>query len=277
MSQIVQPTRNQIIAIIITIALTVLQLARLILFINVYGGIEHDGGWMLTISRSLAEQGTYTTMVSTLNDPDIAGGINVDQKFDVQAADGRIWFFTGNGIGPASIVPGAVVLKIFGYDFWALHIAPLLFYTLFLLLAAYILYRLAGWPAIILFHGFLFFYPHISIFLGYEAMGEVPAMFYVLWAYLAFAAVVAKTTRSWWHLLLAGMVAGLALITKLIALWAIGGIFIWAGILWLKGVVTRHQPANDRSPSTLTFKETVLLGLGALIPRSYGSWYIWLF
>jgi hypothetical protein len=194
---------------LITLILTTYQLIRIIAFINVYGGVEHDGGWMLSISRSLAERGSYTTMVSTIVDPTVPGAINVDQKFDVQAEDGRIWFFTGNGIGPASIVPDALVLKIFGTDFWALRAGPLIFYTLFLLLAAYILYQLAGVGAIVLFHAFLFFYPHISIFLSYEAMGEVPSMFYVLWAYLAFGAVIIKSHRRWRHFFLAGLVAGL--------------------------------------------------------------------
>jgi hypothetical protein len=158
-----QPTKK-ILPLVVVLILTAYQLIRVIAFINVYGGIEHDGGWMLSISRSLAEQGTYTTMVLTIVDPTVPGGINVDQKFDIQTPHGRIWFFTGNGIGPASIVPDALVLKIFGPGFWALHLGPLIFYILFLLLAAYILYRLTGLGAVILFHAFLSSYPHLSIF-----------------------------------------------------------------------------------------------------------------
>ncbi|MCB0181244.1 MAG: hypothetical protein KDI62_23665, partial [Anaerolineae bacterium] len=164
-------TQTKLFLIIIVMILTAYQLWRIIAFINVYGGIEHDGGWMLSISRSLAETGAYTTLVSTIADPNVPGDINVDQKFDIQAADGRIWFFTGNGIGPASIVPDALVLKVFGSSFWALRAGPLIFFTLFLLLTAYLLYELAGIWAVILFNAYLFFYPHLSIFLSYEAMG----------------------------------------------------------------------------------------------------------
>ncbi len=241
--------KNYYLPLIVTFILTAYQLIRIIAFINVYGGIEHDGGWMLSISRSLAERGAYTTMVSTIIDPTVPGDINVDQKFDIQAADGRIWFFTGNGIGPSSIIPDAVVLKVFGTDFWALRTGPLIFYTLFLIFAAYVLYQLAGLGAIVLFHAFLFFYPHISIFLGYEAMGEVPGMFYILWAYLAFAAATQKQQRRLRYFFIAGLVIGLAINAKLITLWSVSGIFIWAGLLWLIGVVNgwldRSTPGRD--------------------------------
>jgi hypothetical protein len=224
-----------IIPVVATLILTGYQLARVIAFVNVYGGIEHDGGWMLSISRSLAERGSYTTMVSTIIDPNAPGGMNVDEKFDIQATDGRIWFFTGNGIGPASIIPDALILKLFGSDFWALHLGPLLFYTCFLLLAAYIVYQLAGLDAVVLLHAFLFFYPHLSIFLGYEAMGETPGMVYVLWAYLAFAVAMQKRRPRRWFFLIAGVITGLAVNAKLIAFWSVSGIFVWAGLLWLAG------------------------------------------
>ena len=263
-----EAAKKYFLPIAITLLLTIYQLVRIIGFINVYGGIEHDGGWMLSISRSLAEQGTYTTMVSTIVDPAAPGDINIDQKFDIQAGDGRIWFFTGNGIGPASIIPDALALKIFGTGFWALRAGPLIFYTLALLLAAYILYQLAGVGAIILFHAFLFCYPHISIFLSYEAMGEVPGLFYILGAYLAFAAVIQKQPRPWFHFLGAGLVIGLALNAKLITLWSISGMFIWAGWLWLAGLIRSGQQAGNPESSGgragLRLSELLWLGGGAV-------------
>ncbi|MBN1991153.1 MAG: hypothetical protein JW953_00505 [Anaerolineae bacterium] len=256
--------KNYLYALLVTFSLTAYQLIRIVAFVNVYGGIEHDGGWMLSISRSLADQGDYTTLVSTIADPALPGGINVDQKFDVQAADGRVWFFTGNGIGPASIGPDALVLKLFGTGFWALRLGPLIFYTLFLLLAALILYRLAGWGAIVLFHAFLFFYPHLSIPLSYEAMGEVPGMVYILWAYLAFATVASKPHRQWGHFLLAGLVIGLAINAKLITLWSVGGILGWAGLLWLAGLAQGR--IHKICATSLHFREVIALGFGAILP-----------
>ncbi len=82
--------RRPVMVVIIASGLIIYQLIRIVAFVNVYGGLEHDGGWMLSISRSLAEQGTYTTMVSTIVDPNVAGAIGVDEKFDIQAPDGRI-------------------------------------------------------------------------------------------------------------------------------------------------------------------------------------------
>ena len=178
---------SRLVPLIVILLLTAYQLVRVIAFVNVYGGVEHDGGWALTVARDLAERGDFTTTISTIVDPSAVGDINIDQKFDIQAPDGRIWFRTGNAIGPASIVPDALVLKIFGAGFWARGAGPLIFYTLFLLLAAYILYQLAGLWSVFLFHAFLFFYPHLSIFLSYEALGEVPAMVDTLGAYQAFA------------------------------------------------------------------------------------------
>ena len=168
-------------AIFVTLILTSFQLVRIVSFVSIYGGVEHYSGWFLSISRSLAEQGTYTTMVSTIVNPAVVGDINIDQKFNIQAPDGRIWFFAGNGNGPISIVANAVVLKIFGTDFWALRAGPLIFYTLFLLLAAYILYRLAGSWAIILFNAFLIFYPHISVFLGTRLQVKCPVCSLSYW------------------------------------------------------------------------------------------------
>lgn len=206
---------------------------RVIAFINVYGGIEHDSGWTLGAARSVAERGEYTYMVSTIVDPNVPAAVNVDEKFDIQAPDGRIWFRTSTSIGPASVVPEAVVLKLFGFSFWALRAGPLIFYTVFLLLAAYTVYQLAGLGAIVLFHAFLFFYPHLSIFLGYEALGEMPSMVYQLCAFLAFVSVLKRQDHRWLRFLGVGLLAGLAANAKLLALLSSSGIFAWAGYLWL--------------------------------------------
>jgi hypothetical protein len=269
-------------AIFVTLILTSFQLVRIVSFVSIYGGVEHDSGWFLSISRSLAEQGTYTTMVSTIVNPTVVGDINIDQKFNIQAPDGRIWFFAGNGNGPISIVANAIVLKIFGTEFWALRAGPLIFYTLFLLLAAYLLYRLAGSWAIILFNAFLIFYPHISVFLGYEAAGEVPGMFFVLLAYVAFLAATQKQHRRWLYFFIAGLVIALAINTKLITLWSVSGIFAWAGLLWLISMAQR----NDKNVSNkgdsrwlviggwrlarLNVSELFFLGLG--LPLSLVLW-----
>ncbi len=256
-----QVTPKQLIAIVLLLTLTIFQLVRVIVFVNIYGGLEHDGGWFLGVSRSLAERGTYTTMVSTLVDPAIPAGINVDHKFDIQDDDGRIWFFTGNGIGPAIIVVDALFLKLFGVGFWQLHLGPLFFFTAYLLLAGVILLLIRGLSLLLLFNLYLFLYPQLSIFLGYEAMGEVPSMAYILLTYLLFAYTVQQAYNSpnnlpstkQPHLILfflSGLVAGLAINAKLIALLSLGGI----GVIWLKLVWQRR----------VNLKQSLALVLGTL-------------
>ncbi|MBI1879028.1 MAG: hypothetical protein HYR94_12555 [Chloroflexi bacterium] len=247
---------NKFLPFIVTLLLTGYQLARVIGFVNVYGGIEHDSGWFLGVSRSLAEQGTYTSLVSTLADPAVAGAIDVDHKFNIQTAEGRIWFFTGNGTGPASIIPNALILKLFGTSFWTLRAGPLIFYALLLIVTAYSLYQLAGLGAVVLFYVFLFCYPRLSICLSYEAMGEVTAMFYVVVAYLVFALALKKHEKRFPYFFLAGLIAGLAFNTKLLALLSISGIVIWAGWLCL-----------SRS-KRVTLRELVGLGIGLILPQA---------
>ncbi|NJN99312.1 MAG: hypothetical protein HC875_37060 [Anaerolineales bacterium] len=187
---------RKILPLLVIFTLTVYQLARVVAFVNVYGGIEHDSAWSLGAARSLAERGTYTSMISTIVDPTVSGGINVDGKFDIQDEAGRIWFRTSTSVGPASILPNALVLRLFGVNFWTLRAGPLLIYTFFLLAAAYILYRLAGLAAIGLFHAYLFFYPHLSIFLSYEALGEMPGLFYLTCALVVFAGAVSAGSAA---------------------------------------------------------------------------------
>lgn len=225
-------TARKILPLLITFILTAYQLARVAAFINVYGGLEHDSAWSLGAARSLAERGTYTSMISTIVDPAVSGGMNVDGKFDIQDEAGRIWFRTSTSVGPASILPDALVLKIFGFDFWALRTGPLLFYTLFLLAAAYILYQLAGLAAIGLFHAYLFCYPHLSIFLSYEALGEMPGLFYLTCALIVFVRAVSARQRRSLYFLGVGLLAGLAATAKALTLLSVAGILIWAGYLW---------------------------------------------
>lgn len=229
-----QVRRSKSFPVILTLILTAYQLLRVIAFVNVYGGIEHDSGWALGVARALAERGSYTSMVSTVVDPTVPGDLNVDQVFEIQAPDGGIWFQSSTAtIGPASIVPDSLVLMIFGVNFWTLRAGPLLFYTLFLLLAAWTLYQLAGMGAIVLFHVFLFSYPHLSIFLSYEGEGEMPSLVYQLAALLLFAAgVQQQNRRRWVYFLAAGLVGGLAVNAKWLALLSIAGIILWAGWLW---------------------------------------------
>lgn len=257
------PRRTSFLLIFVLI-LTAYQLIRVIAFANVYGGLEHDSGWFLGVSRSLAERGQYTAMVNTIVNPAVMADIDVDRKFNIQTLDGRIWFFTGNGTGPGSIVPNALVLKLFGTGFWALRSGPLIFYMLVLILTAYLLYQLTGLGAVILFHLFLFFYPRLTIFLSYEAEGEMAALVYIVAAYLLFAFALTKQEKRLRYFFLAGLMAGLAFNTKLLALLSVSGILLWAGWLWL----SRSKQVN--------FRELLGLGGGLILPQAIWELVHWL-
>jgi hypothetical protein len=122
-------------------------------------------------------------------------------------------------------------------------------------------------------------------------MGEVPSMFYILAAYLVFGLALRKSPRRWFYLLGVGLAVGAALNAKLITLWSLSGIFIWAGLLWLTGLIRHRLKVNDPLPAKkssltesdqndeesaaknllfsdnpLSLKELVWLGVGSLLP-----------
>ncbi len=220
--------KNQYLSWTLITFLIIYQLVRLIVFIDTYGGFEHDSGWMLGISRSLVESGSYTTMVSTMANLKPGGGLNVYNKYRVQNEAGQIYFFP-ESIGPSSVIPNAIIIKLFGAGFWQYRAGPLLFFIILILLASYLLYRADGLLPILITHLFLFFYPRLIIFLGYEALGEMPALAYMLLAIaLYLKGVEAETKRAYWFGA-SGLAASLALTSKLIALLPLVGL----GVLWL--------------------------------------------
>jgi hypothetical protein len=255
-------------AIFIALALTVYQIVRLIVFANVYGGVQEDSGWFSSIARSLAERGTYTTMTSTIIDPTVSSGLNIHGRFDVQDEEGRIWFFTDNSTGPGSIVPNAVILKLFGTNFWSLKAGALLFLTLFLLLISFLLYYVGGIMSILLFHLFLLFYPHLLIPIGHEPYGEVPTIIYILLAYLLFVKATQAQSRQTLWFFLCGLAAGLTLVTKIIGLFPILSLFALWLLQYLRQVYKLNKAApEDAVPAIsrqLTLKHLLALGIGLM-------------
>jgi hypothetical protein len=227
------------------------QIIRLLTFVNIYGGVEHDAGWLLGVARSLAERAIYATMVSTMSDPAIMAGLDMNQQFyQIQDEDGRVYFFAEGTTGPTQIVPDAIFIKVFGSGFWQFRVASLLFYLVFLLLASWLLFSVGGFWAAFLFHSILFFYPHLSVFLGYESLGEVPAVTCILFSYIFFTkAANAQNNRIRWFIL-SGLMAGLAMMAKLIALLALSSL----GLLWLILFLQKR----------VTFKEGLITSLAAL-------------
>ena len=227
------------------------QTIRLIVFANVHGGLEHDSGWFLGIARSLAETGTYATLVSTMQDPSVQAGYDVKNEFfQIQDEQGKVVFMVGATVGPAQIVPDAIIIKLFGSGFWQFRTASLLYYALFLGVASWLLYSLGGLAAALLFQVYIFFYPHLSIFLGYESLAEVPVVLYVLLAYTLFAKANTVEHHRERRFFFSGVAAALALLSKAIALIPLSSL----GILWVALFVRKK----------ITFKDGFITAAGAL-------------
>jgi hypothetical protein len=224
---------------------------RLISFINVYGGLEHDSGWALGVSRSLAEIGRYASMVSTVADLTPGGSPNIYGRYNVQDEEGRV-YFSPDSIGPGSVLPNAMFIKLFGPGFWQYRAGPLFFFFISMLLASYLLYQGGGLLSIIITHLFLFFYPHLIIFLGYEAMGEIYGLAYMLLALaLLLIGIQTQKHRGVWFLA-CGLAAGLMVITKLVGLLALSGLVVVCGLtFWEK---------------RMSFKEGALVLTGWTLP-----------
>ncbi len=218
--------------------MTIYQLVRLLVFINTYDGVEHDSGWFLGVARSLTETGTYTSLVNTMPHPEIKAGPDINQEFfQVQDDSGRIYFFIEGTVGPTQVFADALVIKLFGSGFWQFRTASLFFYFGFLVLASWMLFLMGGFWATFLLHGVLFFYPHLSVFLGYESLGEIPMVTCVLFSFLFFAMAATSEKYRVRYFLLSGLLAGLAVMAKVIALLSLTSlVFLWMILFFRKKV-----------------------------------------
>lgn len=205
------------------------QMLRIVVFVNEYGGIEHDGGWALGIARSLAERGTYTSLTSTVVNPHVQTALNRDNQFTIQDPQGREYFFVGQTTGPASILPAALIFKLFGVGFWQSRLAPLIFFFLFLVLASAILYFIQGLLGVLIFHLYLFFFPQLYIFLGYELFGEMPSLVYIFISFSLFVKATQAKRRRWAWYFASGILAGLAIHARLATLIVFAGF----AVVWL--------------------------------------------
>jgi hypothetical protein len=126
-------------------------------------------------------------------------------------------------------LPNALVFKIFGVSFWSSRLASLIFFFLFLVLTAAILYFLQGLMSIIVFQLYLFFFPQLYIFLGYEAFGEMPSMVYGLISFMLFVHATQTKQRPLVWFFASGILAGIAMNTRLATII----IFSSLGVVWL--------------------------------------------
>lgn len=218
------------------------QMVRIVVFVSEYGGVEHDGGWTLGISRSIAERGAYTSLTSTLLDPNVKAGFNYDNIFTVQDEKGREYFFVAQTTGPGVVLPNALIFKLFGITFWSSKIGPLIFFLLFLILTTSILYYIRGLISVVIFHLYLYFFPQLYIFLGYQANGEVPSMVYLLTSFILFIKATETKHRPLLWFFLCGLFIGATLNTRLATLIAFGGFTVVWFILYRQKKIGFKEP-----------------------------------
>lgn len=247
----IRTERAQVIAILVMALLILYQMIRIVTFVGEYGGVEHDGGWALGVSRSVAERGTYSSLTSTMIDPNIRAGLNRDNQFTIQDEEGREYFFIANTMGPGTVLPNALILKLLGVGFWQSRLGPLVFFLLFLIVTSAMLYFVQGLISVLVFHLYLFFFPQLYIFLGYEALGEMPSMVYILISFVLFtkATQAEKRAGSWFFA--SGILAGLAINTRLATMIAFGGF----AVVWL--ILYRQRK--------ITLKEALIVVAGVLL------------
>ena len=236
--------RKLIMSMLLIVLLILLQMIRIVVFVSEYGGVEHDGGWALGIARSVAERGVYTSLTSTVVDPSLQTGFNYDDQFTVQDELGREYFFVAHTTGPGTVLPNALVFKILGVSFWSSRLASLIFFFLFLVLTAAILYFLQGLVSIIVFHLYLFFFPQLYIFLGYEAFGEMPSMVYGLTSFLLFVYATQTKKRPLIWFFASGILAGMAMNTRLATIIIFSGLgVVWLILFWQKKTTFKNAIA----------------------------------
>jgi hypothetical protein len=112
--------------------------------------------------------------------------------------------------------------------------------------------------SVVIFHLYLFFFPQLYIFLGYEVFGEMPSMVYILASFVLFvkAAQVEERPGRWYFA--SGLLAGLAINSRL------GSVIVFGGLaaLWL--LLYRQKKATWRDAWLVIAGELVVAALWQL-------------
>ena len=140
--------------------------------------------------------------------------------------------------GPGVVLPNALVFKLFGFGFWQSRLGSLFFFLLFLTLVSAILYFIQGLIGVIVFNLYLFFFPQLYVFLGYEAMGEVPGMVYLLLSFILFIKGIQVEKRAWLWFFASGILIGFAANSRLPTLINLAGFAVVWFILYRQKRIT---------------------------------------
>jgi len=195
-------------------------LGRILLFAGTFGGVEHDSGWYLGVARNLAQRGIYASYTNTITESSPGAHPSLHGRFSVQDKDGFSYFPAGVTVGPGYIIPQALLLKIFGFDFWQYRLWPLLAFTGLLFILFLLVYRLGGIISLIIFQLWLWIVPQLYTAYAYEAYSEHIALFYLLLSFIFYYFSVTKSKFT--YLIFAGLFFSFSVLTK--------NLFLLAGV-----------------------------------------------
>ena len=200
--------------IIYIIAIVSLFLLRSIFFAANYGGIEHDSGWYLGVARNLAQRGIYASYTNTISHEERGVQNSIHGRYSVQDENGFSYFPAGVTAGPGYIIPQALMMKIFGYDFWQFRLWPLLTYAGVLLIIFLIAHKLGGWFALLWLQLWFWFTPQLFIQFSYESYGEHTALFYLLLSFYTYYLSAEIKKKQNIFMIFSGLFFSLAVLTK---------------------------------------------------------------
>ena len=193
--------RLVLLAVVVFLSLVAMEAAHVFLM-----RAQDDGCLYLQLPKNLVEKGRWA----------------------VERADGLTDFDHKIAVGPATLLPIALSFKFFGVCLLSARLVMFAWFLAMCVLAAAFAHRLAGpWAAVLALAG-LWFTPELFL-IATPAMGEVPGLVWTFAAGLFFVRWT-KNEANCWFLVLAGLCAGLAYLSKSI----FGYLFVPAwGLTWL--------------------------------------------
>lgn len=204
---------------------TALFVLRVCLFAGTYGGVEHDSGWFLGVARTLAERGLYASFTNTIPDPRSSVAGSIHNRPGVQYANGFSPFQAGVTVGPGYVVPEAIILRIFGDGFWQYRAWPLIGFAGLLVLLFALAWELGGAWAFLVLAAWLWCVPQLYLPFAYEAFSEHIGVSYFLAGTVLCSRAWKKNAFEKRRLWAAGILFGLACLTKTILLLCAAGAF----------------------------------------------------
>lgn len=212
--------------IVVTVLLFV---SRVVIFANTFGGVEHDSGWYLGVAKNLAVRGIYASYTNTIKEEGVGAHPSIHGRFSVQDEEGFSYFSAGVTAGPGYVIPEALLIKMFGNDWWQYRLWPLLSYTGLLLMLFFITWRLGGLSSLLVLQIWLWSVPQLTTDYAFEAYSEHTALFFLLASFVLYY-FSSKNQKKYWLILFSGLLFAFSVLTK--ELFLLTGVSFVAPLFW---------------------------------------------